>query len=155
MIAFNIHRNISSKIIGDSIGISVINTQNSAEASITKSKPTYQLQFYPESGNLLNGFLNKVAFVISDAFGNGIPSKGWIVNSKKDTICGFTTLMNGIGNFSFTPQDQMSYKAIVETPNGPIETTLPTAQQKGIIIQLVPNNNQLQLTINASSNFPI
>ena len=133
--------------------ITVINTQNSAEASITKSKPTYQLQFYPESGNLLNGFLNKVAFVISDAFGNGIPSKGWIVNSKKDTICGFTTLMNGIGNFSFTPQDQMSYKAIVETPNGPIETTLPTAQQKGIIIQLVPNNNQLQLTINASSNF--
>ncbi len=134
--------------------ISVVNTQNSFEAINIKPKNTYQVNYFPESGNLLNGYLNKVAFLATDAYGNGINAKGWIMNNKADTICSFVTLQNGLGNFSFTPQDQNNYKAIIETPNGPMETALPEAKQTGFLINTTTGANKInmQVKINASEN---
>jgi hypothetical protein len=135
--------------------ITVINTQNSAEAINIKPKNAYQVNYFPQSGNLLNGFMNKVAFIATDAFGNGINTKGWVINNKADTICSFATLQNGIGNFSFTPQNQNNYKAIIETPTGPIETMLPLAKNNGFLISTATGSNKInmQIEINASENY--
>jgi len=133
--------------------ITVINTQTGNEISNTKPKLNYQIQFYPESGNLLNGFVNKVAFAAADNFGNPLQTKGFIVDNKADTICSFATLLNGIGNFSFTPNNQLSYKAIVETPNGPMEALLPSAVQNGMALTIIPNSSGIKVKINASSSY--
>jgi hypothetical protein len=39
--------------------------------------------------------------------------KGAILNQQNDTIQKFTPEMNGIGQFTFTPQDGNTYKAAI------------------------------------------
>lgn len=133
--------------------ITVINTQTGNQVSNAKPKQNYQIQFYPESGNLLNGFVNKVAFMATDNFGNPLQTKGYIIDSKADTICSLVTLLNGIGNFSFTPKDQNIYKAIIETPNGPMEALLPSAVQNGLALRVVANSTGIKVKLNASSSY--
>ena len=116
--------------------IKVINTQNITTSNNTNVKTNFKLSVFPESGNLLMGIDNKVGFSIANNFGQPLQSKGWLLNNKADTICSLQTLVNGIGSFNFTPQAQLSYKAVIETPTGFVEQQIPNALTNGYMIHL-------------------
>lgn len=129
--------------------ITILNTQNELEHGYLKQKDTYQLNVYPESGNLLSDISNTIAFSIVNQYGNGVQSKGWVLNNKADTICQLKTLLNGLGSFMLTPKEDETYKAILETPNGILEKPLPKALNKGYTIHASQiNNNILQISVN-------
>ncbi len=129
--------------------ISIINTQNSFDPTLSalKKSENLQLSVYPESGHLLNGIINTVGFSVMNQYGKGMNAKGWILNNKQDTVVAITTLANGIGHFNLLPKEEENYKLILESSNGNIEKDLPKAISNGYIIQI---NNSKTGTITAS-----
>lgn len=60
-----------------------VNTANSPAmltvATETKVESTLDVQFFPESGYLINGFLNPIAFKALDSNGNGTDITGKLI----------------------------------------------------------------------------
>lgn len=110
----------------------------------------YEIQFFPEGGNLVTGLQSKVAFHAVDQNGKGINCKGIIVNQNNDSITSFTTLKFGMGHFEFTPLKENIYKAIVQAETGhSIIRNLPTPYEKGYSMRLTaPRKDKINVTVN-------
>ncbi len=122
--------------------ITIINTQQPAE--IATEMEDYDLQFFPEGGNLVNGLQSKVAFRVTNQNGIGQHCKGIIVNQKMDTLIKFSSLKFGIGSFVFTPNTNNNYKAIFTLDNGKIiSQNLPIIYNNGMVMSLQDVDNKL------------
>ncbi len=117
----------------------------------------YDVQFFPESGNLVGGINSKVAFRIVDAHGKSQEATGIIVNQRNDTVTRFKTLRFGMGNFSFKPYDADQYRAILTTNQGiTITRPLPVVSPKGTVMQVKDNGRgQLSIHIESTGGGPV
>ena len=113
--------------------IRIINPANlQPDSSITKLK-RYDIQFFPEGGNLVQNIQGKVAFRITDAYGRGLECEGFLLNAAGDTVLNFHPLHLGLGNFFFTPAEGQSYKALIRFPHGEeVTRDLPQYMHKGM-----------------------
>jgi hypothetical protein len=101
----------------------------------------FSVQFLPEGGNLVAGLESRVAFKAVDPAGMPLKVDGNVVDSKKQVVATITTLHNGMGSFTFTPQANETYSAVVSATNGRSKTvTLPAAMNEGVVM-LVNNDN--------------
>lgn len=117
--------------------------------------PDYDIQFFPEGGNLVKGLPNRVAFRIADRSGKGLPSKGALVNTTGDTLARFQTLIFGMGQFGFTPAEGAGYKAVFEVKDHPrITQDLPPAEEKGFTMQL-DDAGQGRLSVTVRTSTPV
>jgi hypothetical protein len=113
------------------------------ENTITKTIPVratsanVDVQFFPESGNLVNGIGSKVAFKAVSADGLGAAIKGTVLDSQNNIITTFNDQHLGMGVFSLTPQTGKSYKAHVVFADGSENTiNLPPAIDKGYVLSI-------------------
>lgn len=134
--------------------ITIINPLKSPETIASQAKRAYDIVFFPEGGNLVNGLTSKVAFKVLGEDGKGVNFRGAIINQHNDTIARFRPLKFGIGNFIFKPNLKDSYKALVyiNTENKPIVKDLPAVFEQGYVMQLADNANQLIVTVNSNVN---
>src|SRR5690606_20825887 len=74
------------------------------------------LQFFPESGELVHGLSSKVGFKALDAFGNGTKLEGDIVDQNNTVITSFNSNSLGMGSFTLTNVDstQTYYARVVQ-----------------------------------------
>ena len=95
------------------------------------------VQFLPESGNLLTGYKQRIAFkAIAD---NGFPIKikGKVYDQNNAEVAQINTIHDGMGSFYITPKSGDKYHAIIELNNGKtFKYNLPTAVKNGAIIQI-------------------
>jgi hypothetical protein len=123
--------------------ISIINSQKIQEANPSQRPLTYDIGFFPEGGNLVNSLQAKVAFRITDRYGRGVQSDGWICGDQGDTLLSFHALKFGMGNFDFTPVAHHLYKAIVRLPAGQVLIKeLPMAYDSGYTMSLVEQGRE-------------
>lgn len=61
------------------------------------------ISFFPEGGHLVNGLDSRIAFQVTDRHGLPAEAQGYILDSKKDTVCRFATVHRGTGAFHLTP----------------------------------------------------
>lgn len=95
----------------------------------TADSVDYQVRFFPEGGNCVAGALCRFAFEAVNAIGNAEEIKGYIINSRKDTLLSIHTLHDGMGEFAFMPQSGETYEAICSNKEGVKKTfRLPAAQ---------------------------
>lgn len=83
-----------------------------AEPNVAASPPApakIQVQFFPEGGNLVADFKQKVAFKISDSLGKSLDARGTLFNSQQQPLLTFESFHRGMGAFSFTPQKGERY----------------------------------------------
>lgn len=73
--------------------------------------------FYPESGSLINGQENQVAFHITKER-SGVVLKGKVVNDAGDKIADIASDSSGLGTFKITPRAGQAYQAILEDEFG-------------------------------------
>ena len=107
-----------------------------AEDSI-KEDIKYDVQFFPESGTLLSGTLNKVAIKAIDPNGKSVSLKGVIFDEKNDSIASFNLSNMGMGQVVLTPENNSVYKAKVFLPGAKEETVpLPKVEISGVIASL-------------------
>ena len=74
------------------------------------------IQFFPESGNLVDGILSVVGFKATDQWGTPVDVKGVIKTEDDMTISSFKSYHDGIGKFQFKPQAGKKYIANVVIP---------------------------------------
>ncbi|MEI2739895.1 MAG: hypothetical protein V9F01_14070 [Chitinophagaceae bacterium] len=98
-----------------------------------------RLEFFPEGGNLINGYLNTVAFKITNENGLPVAAKGNIVNEKNELVTIFSALHDGMGMFELTPAPNGKYFAVLETDAAGKKHLLPESTNKGIALTVMPH----------------
>jgi len=134
--------------------VTFINPLKSPEGSIKPADLTYDIQFFPEGGNLVNGIESKVAFKAVNQNGKGVDLKGAIVDQRNDTLVRFQSLKFGMGSFLFTPASDNTYKAVVKIGNSaPIIKNIPIVNSQGYVMKLKDNGSgQLQIMVNSANS---
>jgi TonB-dependent SusC/RagA subfamily outer membrane receptor len=104
----------------------------------------FDVQFFPESGVLLNNSLQTLAFKAIGKDGLSVDITGKIFTDKNEEICDFSTLHKGMGKFSIQTQPNETYYALVKNSNG-IEkrVNLPVTQSEGVILHLLSNRGKI------------
>ncbi len=94
------------------------------------------LQFFPESGILIEEVLSVLAFKATDASGRPIDINGVIKTEDGTTITSFRTYHDGMGKLQFKPQAGKKYLAAIAV-NGQTEFySLPPVQPTGINLKI-------------------
>jgi len=130
--------------------ITVINPLKTAEAA-KATAPVYDIQFFPEGGNLVKGITSTVGVKSTDQWGKGADFKGIILNKNNDTVSRFANFKFGIGRFSFKPDDVTGYRAVVKIDGKTIEKELPKIYDSGYVMSVTDNNGQLAVTVNTNT----
>jgi hypothetical protein len=125
--------------------ITVVNTLGQAAATpvaTTKAAPAYDVQFFPEGGQLVRGLPSRVAFKVTDQQGHSVAATGTIADARGTTVASFQTLKFGLGSFLLTPATAgTSYTATVRLPGGATATSkLPAVAEQGYTLQLSDEN---------------
>jgi hypothetical protein len=76
------------------------------------------LQFFPESGPLVNGVRSRVAFKATGSHGTGVPVKGIITDETNATVAEFEATNFGMGLLRFQPEAGKTYQAKATYPDG-------------------------------------
>jgi len=132
--------------------ITIVNALRKPEWPVADSV-NYDVQFFPEGGNLVAGIQSKIAFRVIDSHGRSIDCKGAVLDQKNDTVARFTTLRFGMGHFEWKPQSGEQYRSVITTNENIIITkTLPVAYTKGIVMRVSElDKNKLRVTIQSNT----
>ena len=130
-----------------------ITLMNPLIAPEAKKKPAeYDIQFFPEGGDLVEGMSNSVGFKVLGLDGKGVNLKGVVINQKNDTVARFQSSKFGMGKFAFTPLLNNTYKAIAGvTKKEIIIRDLPVAKKQGYNITLSDSETDF-LTLTVGTN---
>lgn len=79
------------------------------------------ITFHPEGGYLVPGHTCRVAFKAITPSGSGEDITGTLYNSKDEEVATFSSLMMGMGAFSFFPVAGEAYHAICKTGRGAVK----------------------------------
>ena len=97
---------------------------------LKKEEKAYWFGLFPESGNILAGFDNKIAFKAEDQSGKGVHVTGEVHDQRKKAVISFSSVHNGMGSFMLNPQPGESYTVFVKFPDGSEKKyELPEAKQ--------------------------
>ncbi len=132
--------------------ITIVNTLKAMVEKAPKTEEQYDVQFFPEGGNLVRDIQGKIAFRVVNSAGRGINFSGSVVDENSEVVVKFLPQKFGIGNFLFTPGVGHTYKAII-TPEGKaaIVKNLPEVYDHGYVLSLSDNENGT-LTVKIRSN---
>ncbi len=93
--------------------ITIVNPFVNLDPPPASEGPAYDIQFFPEGGNIIAGLPNTVAFRVVGKNGKGIGFKGAILNQKNDTVVRFHPLKFGLGRFHFNPEKGEHYSSVI------------------------------------------
>ncbi|MDB5002214.1 MAG: hypothetical protein JWQ34_439, partial [Mucilaginibacter sp.] len=111
------------------------------------------VQFFPESGNLVNGLTSRVAFKAIGVDGAGISIKGKITDNDNKEIAEIETLHAGMGSFLLHPQAGKTYTAYIIFADGTTKNiALPKSVNEGYVLSIYqPNPDSILVRISASA----
>lgn len=111
------------------------NTKVTKEIPVKATSESVDVQFFPESGNLVEGLPNKIGIKAVNASGLGEDVSGVIVDNSGTEISNFTTTYRGMGNFILNPQPGKTYQAKVKYRDGSEQSVnLPIARTSGYVL---------------------
>ncbi len=106
-----------------------------------KAQP--QLQFFPEGGNLVNGFDNPVSVLATTDDGYPISVEGTVLDDNNKKMTDFKTDARGMGLFTFAPYKNRSYRAEIKGPDGrTIPVSLPKINYRAAQLMLVSQSEK-------------
>ncbi|HWZ35471.1 MAG TPA: carboxypeptidase regulatory-like domain-containing protein, partial [Mucilaginibacter sp.] len=110
------------------------------------------IQFFPESGNLVNGVTSRVGFKVTGTDGLGVPVSGKILDNDNKQVAEFTTLHAGIGSFLLRPLPGKTYTAQIKFADSTTKGVgLPAVLSQGYVLSVYqPNKDSILVRILAS-----
>lgn len=94
------------------------------------------IQFFPESGELLSGVNNRVAFKAVNEFGKGVDFKAKLIKNDTIIIDTIKPVHNGMGWFWIKAEKKDKYHIEILNHNLTPKFNLPKAIDEGVILQL-------------------
>ena len=101
-----------------------------------KKQKKISVQFFPESGNMLDGVATTVAFNATDEWGLPVQVKGNVIVEGGSVITSLNSYHDGIGRIEFTPIAGKKYIAEIETNSGKKTYPLPEVKASGIVLKV-------------------
>jgi hypothetical protein len=110
------------------------------------------VQFFPESGNLVAGVSSRVGFKAVGVDGAGTVIKGTVVDEANKEVAEIETLHAGMGNFLIRPEAGKTYTAKVSFADGSTKSVaLPKPIEEGYVLGVYqPNKDSILVRIGAS-----
>lgn len=126
----------------------VINPFKKARLQPKPDPEELKINFYPETGDLINKLTTKVVLRSKDAYGDPVAISGWLVANDSSKIESIATDENGLGHFTLTPDMVNTYHVVVDLPGGssPI-FMLPQIKGKGTAMQIAASNHGFLVNI--------
>ncbi|UOQ73109.1 hypothetical protein [Hymenobacter cellulosilyticus] len=118
--------------------VTIVNTRTPLGLPAAPAALSYDPQFFPEGGYLVQGISSKVGFKITDRQGRGVAAEGNVLDASGKSVGSFQTLRFGLGSFSFTPMAAGSaYRAVIRLRSGQtITSPLPAVREQGYVLRL-------------------
>jgi len=133
--------------------ITLINPLKIPEKVAKSAAPDFDVQFFPEGGNLVAGIKSVVAFKAVSQDGKGAEVSGVVVDAKNDTVARFKSFHFGMGKFSFTPAAAEAYRAVIKTgDNSSFTKSLPDVSSQGYVMALADAGANVNVTLTTTDN---
>ena len=132
--------------------VTVLNTSRPPGPAARPAAASYDVQFFPEGGQLVRGLRSRVGLRVVNAAGQGVAATGTVRNAQGQPAATFETLKFGLGSFDFTPTAAgAGYVASVQVAGGPsLEVPLPAASETGYVLRLAAADaDYVRLTVQA------
>jgi hypothetical protein len=126
--------------------IFIYGKKNDVLETATTLTKMVRLEFFPEGGNLVNGFINAVAFKATNESGLPVSVNGSLHNQKDQELASFSSYHDGMGMFEFTPVANEKYYVLL-AGDALNRNYLPVSAEKGIAIAVVTNQRELSFEI--------
>lgn len=118
------------------------------EIPIVNTSNNIDVQFFPESGNLVENFPNKLGIKAVNSAGLGEDISGTILDNQGNVVTKFSTEHLGMGNVILTPQPGKTYVAKVKYKDGSENTlALPKALRSGYILSVDQNAESILVKV--------
>lgn len=105
--------------------------------SVIRRSVSYDVNFLPEGGSLVNNVTCSIPFRASDETGKGCDVSGDVYASSGEHVALFRTTYKGMGRFYMRPVDGLSYYALIKTPDGKtIRKDLPQSCKNGFTLNV-------------------
>ncbi|MDE1191264.1 MAG: hypothetical protein PW786_03890 [Arachidicoccus sp.] len=150
-INFNVDDNKKNKKLSLNILDEAAIGRISYPINLSPQKNKIDVQFLPESGHIIEGVKNKIAFKAIDENGSGIDVQGIIKNNSGDSVTSFSSLYKGMGTFNFMPKEGEKYYAEL---NNKDTFYLPHVDSLGTIIHtdVLSDKDSIIVFIHETSN---
>ena len=126
------------------------NVENSGNR--VRIQDDFEVSFFPEGGNLVEGAFCKVAFKALNR--NGYPESisGTVVDENENVITSVETFHAGIGVFSYIPEEGKKYSLKCRNGNGlEKQFELPQANPSAISLTVSQRNKRLSVEVRKSA----
>lgn len=107
-----------------------------------KDHGLFEINFFPEGGELVGGLPAKVGFKAVGLDGNGVDVEGKLVDEGGHFITVMKTMKWGLGFFSFTPEADKDYKVEIISNGVKKEVPLPEVIKDGYTMHYIRGNGQ-------------
>ena len=114
----------------------------------------FDVQFFPESGDFVNGLITSVGFKAIDEKGLGVSISGEIVDDQANKITDFQSQFAGMGSFKLIPTTGRTYTARVAYKGSFFEFPLPKVLPNGAIIQVTPALEKMTIKV-LTKDYPL
>ena len=121
-------------------------------AWVNSQLPDADLKFFPEGGHLVDGIESRIAF---EVFGNdGINSNRSItILADDEELLTATPSHMGMGTFTFTPEADVKYTAVMMNGKKKIHFDLPEVNYEGAVIRV--DETASDIAINVKNNLQL
>ncbi|KFF06009.1 TonB-dependent receptor plug domain-containing protein [Flavobacterium reichenbachii] len=122
--------------------------------SVTRSIPInlnfVDLQFLPESGNLVLNEPSSLFFITKNEFGRPMDAAGFIEDESGNKITDFKSVHDGMGNVVLKTEENKKYFAVLTSPfKSEEKIELPLAKKSVFVLNAVKNTDNVSLKIYA------
>jgi hypothetical protein len=114
-------------------------------------KSGINLQFFPESGKMVDGINTVIAYKALDNKGYPTEFSADITDENNNTIKHISGDNSGVGRFEFTPEYIHSYKALVNLSGTKYSFSLPGVEPKGFIINFNSDSSEILIQNNLNN----
>lgn len=134
--------------------VTIVNTLKRPDWQAVNDSAAYNVQFFPEGGNLVSGIQSTVAFKGVNQYGRGIGFSGFLLNQVNDTVARFQPFKFGAGRFTFIPAAGNTYKAMIRVEGNKLLTcNLPHVYEQGYVMHVQSlDNNRLSVAVSTNAH---
>jgi hypothetical protein len=121
---------------------------------LEKKNEEYNFEFFPESGSLVYGLKNRIAYHASNSLGEGISVDAKLVNSA-GIISGThsdLTGLHGRGLFEFVPESGEKYSIVVDYPKGRNRSfPVRNIKKEGYVLRVDETDDMFRISVKNNS----
>jgi hypothetical protein len=136
--------------------ITIINSSDTNDELFDRTRyitNKIEINFFAESGSLVDNVTSLVAFKAVDGEGEGCDVWGEVYSSGGDLVTSFRSIHRGMGTFSLKPVTGLNYYAIVKNQDSDIiKTEIPKSFPAGITLSVILNEENRHI-VTIATNF--